>query len=294
MELLEWGNAKLKATEQSRLDSPILDAELLLATTLGQPKSYLFANLNFQVSDKVTEQFRKMIKRRAEHEPIAYIIGKKAFYRRDFLVNRFVLCPRPDTETLIEAAIELTASSDDIWFTDIGTGSGAIAVTLAAETKHPVIATDINTQALAVAKQNADKFKVTDRIDFKSGDNLEPVAKLFSKLSPDHFPHELIICANLPYLTEAQWESAQTELKVWEPKEALVAGADGLDEYWKLFRLLAEHQAKLPNRITALIEIDPHQTEAATKLIKHYFPHAETQTKKDLAGLDRVIVAKIK
>ena len=112
MELLEWGNNKLKEHQEAdqvsgTLDSPMLDAELLLAATLEQPKPYLFSHLNHDVPEKKAEVFRKMIKRRAKNEPLSYITGRKDFFGRTFNINRFVLIPRPATETLVEEVIEI-------------------------------------------------------------------------------------------------------------------------------------------------------------------------------------------
>ncbi len=319
LEALEWANTKLKghhdidAFTGDRLDSPMLDAEILLAHVVGENKTFLFGHLNDEIPDEKSDQFRKMVKRRLAHEPVANIVGKKEFYKRDFKVNRFVLNPRPETELLVENAIKdgLEKSSNgslirsegqtpsemaekNIWFADIGTGSGAIAITLAAETKLPVIATDISSEALAVARQNAEKHNVTDLIDFQVGDTLRPLVKLFKKLKSvgEALPDHIIICANLPYLTTEQWEKAQIELKEWEPRQALEAGADGLDAYWKLFRELSENRQLLTDncKLTTVIEIDPHQTEAIKTLIKHYFPSAKPKIKQDLAGLDRIVI----
>mgnify|MGYP001441648956 CR=1 FL=1 len=306
LELLEWGNRKLKdhrdidAFTGDKLDSPMLDAEILLSHVLDESKSYLFTHLNEDVPEKQAALYQRMIKRRVKHEPVATIIGKKEFFKREFTVNRFVLTPRPETEVLIENAIDHAnklAGKDagDTWFADIGTGSGAIAITLAAETKTPVVATDISAEALAVARQNAEEHKVTDLVDFKTGDTLVPIVKLFKQLKKikQPLPDNLILCANLPYLTTEQWEKAQPEVRDWEPKQALEAGSDGLDVYWILFKQLAQHRTLLPKNLFVLIEIDPSQTAAANKLIRHHFPEAELETKKDLAGLDRVLITQL-
>lgn len=302
MELLEWGNSKLKrhhdidAFTGEQLDSPILDSEILLAHALKQPKHYLFAHLNDTVPIDKSDKFHDFIRRRLKHEPVAYIIGRKAFYGRDFFVNQYVLVPRPETETLVESAIEISKKTKgETWFVDIGVGSGTIAVTLAAETKLPVIATDISTRVITIAKKNAETHEVSDLIDFKKGDTFEPVAKLFQKVEVQKScPDNLIICANLPYLKTRQWEEAQKEVSQWEPKEALEAGPDGLNDYWTLFRQLQQAQDRLPKSVHVLIEIDPSQIDSIQELIKHYFPHVELKTKKDLSGLDRVVIAKIK
>ncbi len=303
LELLEWGNSKLKKHQDidkfsgDKLDSPILDAEVLLAFALNQPKHYIFSHLNDTVLDQKIDTYQKIIKRRLQHEPVAYITGKKSFYGRDFFVNQYVLIPRPETEILIEEAISLSKKlNGETWFADVGIGSGAIAVTLAAETKNPVIASDISDRVIAVAKKNAITHGVKNLIDLSIGDGLDPVVKIFKSLakSGENYPENLIICANLPYLTTAQWENAQQEITDWEPKEALDGGTDGLDVYWAFFRQLAHAKEYLPKTIYVLIEIDPSQTEDIKKLIKHYFPHGKQIIKKDLQGLDRVVITKIR
>ncbi len=303
MELMEWGNKKLKEAQETnpdfaKLEAPMLDSELMLAASLGQPKAYLFSNLYHDVPEAKADAFRKMIKRRIKNEPLAYITGRKFFYGRDFSVNRFVLIPRPETESLIESALNtLSELKGETWFADIGVGSGAIAVTIAAETGQPVIANDINERTVTLAKQNARKHKVSDLIEFKTGPGFEPVNKTLVKLQekdPRLLPDNLIITANLPYLTTEQVTEAQPEVRDWEPLEALVAGADGLDEYWKLYKDLVRAENTLPKNTYTIIEIDPQQSKAIVSLIQHYFPGSKPEIKKDLGGLDRVVISKIK
>ncbi len=300
MEALQWANEKLKkhadvVEHGGRVDSPMLDAEVLLSSAVGEPKSWLFTHFADSIRPHQEERFRSYIERRARHEPVAYMIGSKEFYKRKFYVNRFVLIPRPSTETLVAAALAIAKESDPetTVFADIGTGSGAIAVTLSAESGLPVIATDTNKRALAVAKKNAAEHGVEERIDFRAGDLLEPLARIFETLKAQQVRspiRHLIICANLPYLTEHQWAAAQAEVRDYEPKLALVSGADGLDAYWNFFRQFLRGRRLLPQRVSALIEIDPSQRERIITLIRHDFPHAEPDILKDLDGFDRVVV----
>jgi len=271
----------------------MLDAEILLASILKLPRSKLFTGLGDNIGDQRTDKYRALIKRRMRYEPVATIIGKKSFYGRDFFVNRFVLSPRPETEVLIENANELAKKiNGETWFADIGTGSGAIAVTLAIETKLPVIATDISSEALAVARTNVETYQVADLIDYKSGDTLIPVIKTFKAMKnlDQPLPDNLIICANLPYLSTKQWEQTEPEVQEWEPKIALEAGTDGLDAYWTLFRQLSQDLRLLPENLSALIEIDPSQSNAIKALVLHLFSEAKIEIKKDLAGHDRVVI----
>ena len=260
LEALKWASEKLRTerTEtQNQYNSTMLEAEMLLAHVLKVQKSWLFSHFNDPVRPHEIEAFHHLLKRRLAHEPMAYIIGEKAFYKRSFLVNSFVLIPRPSTETLIEEALELCQKShqDRTLLADIGTGSGAIAVTLACETSLPVIASDIDEHALSLAKKNAHKHGVADRIDFRHGPYLEPLKALFDSLkkSGGHHIEHLTICANLPYLREDQLACAQADVKLYEPLHALVSGADGMDAYWQLFHSFKQTRTLFPSLVSFFI-----------------------------------------
>lgn len=295
IDALKWANNKLK---KAGVESPMLDAEILLAKTLGVKKSWLFSHFNDNLKFHLEEQFHILIERRTNREPVAYILGEKEFFSRTFLVNPFVLIPRPATETLVEKAINIIKSSnpDRTLITDIGTGSGAIAVTLAAETQQNIIAIDIDQQAITVAKQNAIRHHVDGQIEFQHGNLIEPIIRLFKTLyKTKHqdvssiYPFEtLIICANLPYLKNGDRDILQSEVQ-FEPQQALFSGSDGLDAYWELFKLLKTHRRILPRTIHIILEINADQTPPAEKLINHYFPTSEIEIFKDLQGNDRVI-----
>ncbi|MEK7452380.1 MAG: 50S ribosomal protein L11 methyltransferase, partial [Patescibacteria group bacterium] len=185
-------------------------------------------------------------------------------------------------------------------FVDVGTGSGAIAVTLAAETHTPVLAIDVDEHALLVSKRNAETYLVQESIDFRHGSLLDPLVELFQTIrasgkdnisSVYPFKH-LILCANLPYLTTAQMDVLDPDVQ-YEPVCALVAGVDGLDCYFELFRQLKKHRTQFPRNITTLIEIDPEQTDRATQLIRHYFPEGVIRLEKDLQKNNRVVIAEV-
>jgi len=305
MEALQWANEKLKLSHididsrsNDRLDSPMLDAEVLLSHVLEVKKSFLFTHLDDDLLSDQEEAFRKVIERRLHHEPVAYILGEKGFFKRSFLVNRFVLIPRPATETLVEEALKRSTETeaDKTIFADIGTGSGAISITLAAESNLPVMASDIDSQAIEVAKHNAKTHNVSELIDFRQGDLLDPLLDIFRKLKStgSRMPiSHLVLCANLPYLTEYQWETGQQDVRDYEPQIALTAGNDGLDAYWQLFRQLRRARSILPLHVTTLIEIDPSQADKIIPLIRHDFPEVPVEIKKDLDGLDRVVIAQL-
>ena len=300
MEALQWANNKLR---KSDVDSPMLDAEILLAFVLDTSKAKLFSRFNEPLKTHHYESFCELVNRRASREPVAYLIGKKAFYGREFEVNAHVLIPRPETETLIEQVL-LTIQEKDkerTLIADIGTGSGAIAITIAAETQLPVIAIDIDPNALAVAQKNATTLAPEQAIEFQCGNLAEPLIKLFKTIrgqknvqTSSVYPFKtLVITANLPYLAEHRMETLQPEVQKFEPRLALVSGADGLDAYWELFRQLRTHQDILPREILVFIEMDPEQRPWIEKLILHNFPEAQMKTYQDLHEDDRVISIEI-
>jgi release factor glutamine methyltransferase len=298
MEALKWASNKLKTEMTTPLDSPLLDAEVLLAHALSYKKPELIARMNTELEDKQLSELKQLLTRRIDGEPVAYIIGKKEFYGRSFFVNSSVLIPRPATETLIDLAIKEidVRDTESTLCLDIGTGSGAIALTLACETLCPVIATDINKEALLVAKRNAKQLTVEEKTDFRNGDLLEPILPIMNTLrkqkkqdplSPSY--NHLILCANLPYLTTYQLEKAQKDVRDYEPHLALVAGPDGMDYYWKLVKQIQQNRILFPHDMVVLIEIDPSQIIRIREIVKHFFPHAKIEIHKDLEGHDRIV-----
>lgn len=295
MEALQWGNNKLR---KAGVDSPMLDAEILLAFALDSPKSWLFAHFADKLKTHQEEKFLELIDRREDREPVAYLVGRKAFYGRDFVVDKNVLIPRPETETMVELALKFLAGKDPerTLIADLGTGSGAIAATLAAETQMPVIAADIDEAALEVARRNAATLVPETAVDFQRGNLAEPIVRIFKTIrgqtnvqTSSVYPFKtLLLTANLPYLSEVRMDNLQAEVR-HEPALALRAGADGLDAYWELFRQLRDDRKILPRELIVLIEIDPEQLQAAEKLILHNFPSAKLTTHQDLHGDDRVV-----
>ena len=300
MEALQWANNKLK---KSNVDSSMLDAEILLAFVLEISKAKLFSRFNEPLKIHHHERFCELVNRRASREPVAYLIGKKAFYGREFEVNAHVLIPRPETETLIEHALIAVQQTDKerTLIADIGTGSGIIAITMAIETQLPVIAIDIDPNALAIAKKNAAALVQEDTIEFQCGNLAEPLIKLFktirsqkNKQTSSVYPFKtLVITANLPYLPEHHMETLEPEVQKFEPRLALVSGIDGLDAYWELFRQLRTHHDLLPREILVFIEMDPEQRPWIEKMISHNFPEAQMKTYQDLHANDRVISIQI-
>ena len=292
VELLEWGKQQLKTHVDPRfqtLASPTLDAEVLLAHALSVTKPQLFSRLNFEVSKKQIDAYQIFIERRIQHEPVAYITGKKYFYNNVFEVNRNVLIPRPETETLVEEALKIFKLYEEhrqkVRFLDVGTGSGAIAITLATETHKSVLAGDVSAEALVIARKNATSNKVSDQLTFVEGNLLEPFVPLLTVSHPEH----TIITANLPYLTTHQWTEAQPEVRDFEPRLALEAGYYGLDTYWLFFRQLLHYRKLLGASSVILCEIDPIQETKLPHLIREHFPESEIEIIPDLHGLSRIV-----
>lgn len=204
------------------IDTARLDAEVLLARACGVSRASLMAGVN--VPSDAADEFRRMIARRAAREPVAYIIGYKEFFSLDFEVTPTVLIPRPETEILVEAAVKFLAMRPNSQVLDIGTGSGAIAIAIAANAqKAQIKATDISQEALEVARRNASRHRCGDRVDFIAAD-----------LFPDDGSRFDLIISNPPYVADGDFETLQPEIRLHEPRVALTFGTDGLDMYRRI------------------------------------------------------------
>jgi release factor glutamine methyltransferase len=216
-----------------------------------------------------------MVRRRVRREPVAYILGRKGFRRIELVVDRRVLIPRPETELLVEVALEVGATAA----IDVGTGSGAIALAVAEELPTArVTAIDTSMDALRVAQVNAERLGLTDRVDVVN----RGIASLEST-----GPCDLLI-ANLPYVSEAEWESLAPEIREYEPREALVAGPSGLEAIEGLLASIAELSMR---PATVALEIGAEQAAAVTDLVRAA-GYKDVETRKDLAGLDRVVIGR--
>lgn len=256
------------------LETPNLDTAVLLAFVVKKPKLFIYAYGEKNLTTKQRSTFLKLIKRRAKYEPVAYLIGKKEFYGRDFIVNHSVLIPRPETELIIDIA--KTIATDTI--IDVGTGSGAIAITLAKELHKRIIAIDSSTKALAVAKQNARHHHAN--VQFLRGNLLEPIKKV-KKLKA------VLIVANLPYLPTEHTKILSVDIKKYEPRLALMGGTDGLKYYYQLLKQICKLSA---TQWTLVAEIDALQEKSFTQIAKKILPTADLIFKKDLAGYIRVAI----
>jgi release factor glutamine methyltransferase len=220
--LLTWTTDYLK---RQGADSPRLDAEVLLATARSCQRIELYTAFNDLVPDDVRTTFRDLVKRRAGGEPVAYLVGHREFYSLTFEVTSDVLIPRPETEDLVMRVVDLCKerSGDDgpLHIVDVGTGSGAIAISVARQVAHTHwTAIDISPAALDVARRNAARHQVAERIEFVCGDLLAPL--------PPDARFDLVV-SNPPYVSRSEWESLKIDVRQHEPYQALVAGQTGTE-----------------------------------------------------------------
>jgi release factor glutamine methyltransferase len=283
-----WSVAELLQTTAEYLakkDSscPRLESELLLGMVLGLKRVQLYINFERPVEEKELAAFRELVRRRAKHEPVAYIMGAKEFYKLSFKVSPDTLIPRPETEHLVDEALRLAKAmeSQSIRVADVGCGSGAIALSLAANLPPAQVeATDISPGALAVARENAKELGLEDRVSFWEGDLARPLE--------NSEPFQLIL-SNLPYVPSPDMASLPPDVAQYEPKTALDGGPDGLS----LFRrLLPQAQKLLCPEGRILLEIHPPALEEVGNIAKEagFFPLPPVL---DYSKKARVFVAKL-
>lgn len=267
------------ATEQFMpiSDTARLDAQILLESVIKQDRSFLLAHGETALTEDEQAHFTELVRLRATGEPIAYIIGKRAFYDREIAVTRGVLIPRPETELLLEEALRFVQAWPQAQVVDVGTGSGALAVTLAANAPHATIyATDISPMALVMTRYNA--FLNQVQLTSYEGHLLEPLSERQIRVD--------VIMANLPYI--ATEDLATLEVSKHEPRAALDGGPDGLD---LVRELLGQAPALCNPGALILLEIGAEQGPAALALVQATFPDARAEILRDYAQQDRIIKA---
>ena len=275
-------NATLSLAQTDQINAR-LDAQVLLSHTLHVARSFLYAYSEQELTSEQEQEYRTLIERRLRGEPIAYLTGHKEFYGLDFLVDKRVLIPRPETELVVEAALDACRKMFDAGRTpivaDIGTGSGVIPVTLAVlEPCLPYLyACDISTDALAVASLNCQRHHVEDRVRLLQGDLLAPLPEPVD-----------IVTANLPYVGTDELEELPLDVHAYEPHLALFSGPQGLDLMLRFFQEL-QHSPKLKEGAIVLLEIGYRQYEALTSILQEILPHASLTLTKDFAGWNRVL-----
>jgi release factor glutamine methyltransferase len=271
-------------------DTSYLSAEVLLCYVLGETKEYLFAHASDEVGDENLEKlYIQYLDRVKKGEPIAYITGEKEFYGLDFLVNKHVLVPRPETEMLVEKALSFMRDNFEkhgkYRVLDVGTGSGNIAISIAKNSAHLdgsemieyVDAIDISDEALEVANENVLQHGLEDKVKVFNSNLLEDI---------DEDEHYHIVVANLPYIGEVTNNLVDKNVKDFEPNSALFAGDDGLKLYKKLFQQIVEREM---NWKMLIGEFGFGQREDLEKLLNKYFEQ-KWSIEKDLAGIDRMFV----
>jgi release factor glutamine methyltransferase len=247
------------------VEDPRLDAEVMLAEATGWDRAALITDPAAELPPPAARLFGEMVRRRLRREPVAYIVGRKGFRQLEIAVDRRVLIPRPETELLIEIALEREPAT----LLDVGTGSGAIALAAATELSDcEVTATDTSGDALEAARANAHRLGLERQVRFLAG-----------TLPPEE-DFELIL-ANLPYIAESDWPTLPPEVAGWEPREALLSGADGLDAI----------RAFVPQVEvgTLALEVGEGQAEAVRELLREN-GFAAIETRRDLAGIERVVM----
>ncbi len=284
--MLEWTTKHL---EKHGSDTPRLDAEVMLANVLGYQRIQLYTNFDVEPTDAERARMKDLVQRRANHEPVAYLVGHREFYGLDFFVTPDVLIPRPETETLVLEAVEFIrsrAAGDGEGKTspqllEIGIGSGCVSVSMATNLPGSrITATDVSTNAIAVAQRNIVRHGLTERVAILEGSCFEPL--------DDGSKFDLIV-SNPPYVTDGEYGSLQYEIRLHEPKVALTAGEDGLD----VIRVIVDGAAsRLKHGGGLMIELDPAQAAATEDLMRNVGLD-EVRTICDLNGQARVVAGVI-
>lgn len=277
--LLDWTTDYFK---KQNIEWPHLEAEILLSHSLSLKRIELYTQHERVLSKDELADFKILIKRRSQNEPIAYIAGYQPFMGLDILVDKNTLIPRPETEQMVELVIDIikrTTNHDSrSTIADIGTGSGCIAVSLAKYLPQvKLIGVDTSTQAIEVAEKNAKKFQLSDRCQFKTGNLLEPITEKVD-----------LIVSNPPYIPTAVIETLEANVKDYEPRQALDGGQDGLDYIRQLIKESPKH---LKEDGQLIIEFGIDQAEEIEKLAEQLF--REIKIVRDASKKKRFLVAQL-
>jgi release factor glutamine methyltransferase len=276
--LLDW-TAKFLA--EKRAEFPRLDAEVLLAHVEGCKRIELYTRYEEPASESVRARFKELVRKRIEGCPVAYLVGRKEFFSLEFDVGPAVLIPRPDTETLVTECLERVKELTEPAIADVGTGSGAIAIALAKH--HPqarITAIDLSAEALAIARRNADKHGVQDRIQFLEGDLLAPLP---AGASFD------IIASNPPYIAREDWDKLPVGVRQYEPRMALEGGPSGYQVVEKLIEW-AKPFLRLGGYL--IVEIGSPQESRVRQMIESHSGYELGPTIRDYSGHPRVLRAR--
>ena len=281
LKILRWTTDYFR---EKGVSDPRASAEVLLAHTLGLSRLDLYLRYDQPLTTEELSRFKALMVRRRQGEPVAYLTGHREFWSLDFLVTPGVLIPRPETEILVSAAIEAAKDQRQTissWGVEIGVGSGAVVVALAQELPQlNWLALDLSAAALAVARDNARRHGVVERLHLVRGD-------LVSGLKPG--ARFALMVANLPYVPRAEWEQLPKDIKDYEPSQALLGGEDGLD----LIRVLTRqaHLYVQPGGCLAL-EVGAGQAELVLELLRQTEAYEHLETVADYQGIQRVVRAR--
>ena len=266
--------------ERKGIETPRLDAEILIAHCLKLERVMLYAHFDRPLDPEELAQIRGLVARRGSREPIAHILGHKEFFSLALAVTRDVLIPRPDTETLVDRVLANVDDGADLRIADVGTGSGCIAIALAKSLPSArLVASDISEAALGIAKDNVATHALLDRIELVRSDLLRDVSKT---------PAFDVVVANLPYLRTDELQTLEPDVKDYEPHLALVGGGDGLD---LIRRLISEVTAHLKPRGLIALEASGDQLVLLADLLTSR-SFVDVAITPDLGGIDRVVTAK--
>lgn len=272
-------NAATQRLEEAGVSTARLDAQVILAHVLGVGRSWLFAHYEYALDTEQADQYTELIARRVRREPVAYLIGRKEFYGLDLHVDRRVLIPRPETEMLVDAVLELASARGEapLVVADVGTGSGAIALAVAANAENArLYALDVSDEALSVARTNVAHLDKRWQVTLLHGDLLAPLPECAD-----------VIVANLPYVTSADYRTLDLDVRGYEPQIALEAGVQGLDVITRLLRQVPAH---LNPGGSVILEIGYDQGQAVLGLIARLLPQArDVDLHQDYQGHDRVV-----
>jgi release factor glutamine methyltransferase len=259
------------------VEAPRLDAELLLGEATGRDRATLAADPEAGVDAVAGRRFGEMVRRRLRREPVAYILGRRGFRRIELAVDPRALIPRPETELLVEVAVELGPGS----VLDIGTGSGAVALAVADELPTASVrGTDTSADAIDVARANAISLGLDDRVEF---DVVAPLSTHGGRKRQGDARYDLVV-ANLPYVRDDEWATLAPEIRNHEPRDALLGGPDGLDPIRSLL-------ASPPDCSTIALEVGAGQAGTVERLVCEA-GLTSTETRRDLAGIERVVVGR--
>ncbi|MFN8494966.1 MAG: peptide chain release factor N(5)-glutamine methyltransferase [Caldilineaceae bacterium] len=257
-----------------------LDAQVILAYVLQVDRSWLFAHHDYKLNAEQVDAYTRLVMRRMKHEPVAYLVGRKEFYGLEFVVDRRVLIPRPETELLVDAVLNQIEFRDDTIHRigDVGTGSGAIALAIAANAPTAIIyAIDVSSDALTVARLNVAKLDARQQVTLLQGDLLTPLPE----------PVDIIV-ANLPYISSPTYKTLDADVRDYEPQLALEAGPEGLDA---IAHLLAQAPQFLKPHGVIYLEIGYDQGSAVLALAKKYLPQNRgISLRQDYSGRDRLVM----